>query len=64
VKETGVSQQFGSAAKETSPNSTEAITDGTVSSDVEEIGVSDGYETLSAVVVGGSPTVVTGTGVS
>jgi hypothetical protein len=63
VKETGLSQQFRSAAEEASPNSIEAITDRTVSSDAEEIGVSDGYETSSAVVVVGSPTVVTGTGV-
>jgi hypothetical protein len=63
VKEIGVSQQFRSAVEEASPDSIEAIMDGTIFSEVKEIRVSDRYETSSAVVVGGSPTVVTGTGV-
>jgi hypothetical protein len=62
VNETGVSRQFRSAAEKASPDSTEAITDGTVFSDLEDSGVSNGYETSSAVV--GSPAVGTGTGVS
>jgi hypothetical protein len=49
-------------AEEASPNSSEVITDGTVFSDTEDSGVSDGYDISSAVV--GSPTVETGTGVS
>jgi hypothetical protein len=63
VKETGVSQQLRHAAKAASPDSTEAVTDEPVSSDVEEIEVSDGYETSSAIVLAGSPTVAKGTSV-
>jgi hypothetical protein len=62
VKETGVSQQFRRAAEEASPDSTEAITDGTIFSDTKDSGVSDGYETSSAAVA--SPAVGTGRGVS
>jgi hypothetical protein len=59
VKETDISHQLRPEAA--SPHSTEAATDEPVSSDVEEIEVSDGYETSSAVVVAGSPTVAKGT---
>jgi hypothetical protein len=62
VKGTGVFRQVGSAAEGASPDSTEVITNGTVFSDLEDSGVSDGYETSSAVV--GSPAVGMGIGVS
>jgi hypothetical protein len=63
VKETSVFQQLRSAAEAASSHSTEADTEEPVSSDAEEIGVSDGSEISSAVVVGGPPTVAKGTSV-
>jgi hypothetical protein len=63
VTGTVVPQQLRSAAEEALPNPTETVTNGFVTSDVEEIGVSEGSEISSAVVVGGPPTVTKGTGV-
>jgi hypothetical protein len=62
VEETGVSQQVRRAAEEASPDSSEAITDGTVFSDTEDSRISDGYGTSSAAI--GSPAVGTGSDVS
>jgi hypothetical protein len=59
VEGTGGSQQVRWAAEEASSASSEALTEGTIFSDIEDSGVSDGSATSSAVV--GLPTVGTGT---
>jgi hypothetical protein len=60
VEGTKVSHQVWREAEAASPESSKAITEGTVFSDTEDSGVSDGFGTSSTVV--GLPTVGTGAG--